>query len=315
MKALVTFTLSLFAVAFLSLAVVDDSDAKRMGGGKSFGSKNTFNQAASKPAPTQREMAATQQNTTQRAALQQRGGMMGMLGGLAIGGLLGALLFGGAFENINFMDILIFALIAFLLYKLFARKRQPAQRAYARPSDQEHDRPSVQPSQRSFDTDLMFKKDTRDTPFSTTSGGVASAPAMGEGSALVLPEGFDQKDFLQGAENAYRRLQKSWDEGNMDDIRRFTTDSVFAEIHGQLADRQGDNITELLKVETELLEAREIDGNTEASVLFDVVMRETDNTTQDVSRPYHVREIWHFTRPVNHTQPTWYLDGIQQIEQ
>jgi len=53
---------------------------------------------------------------------------MGMLGGLALGGLLGSLFFCGAFENINFMDILVFGGIAFLLYKLFAARKGAAQR-------------------------------------------------------------------------------------------------------------------------------------------------------------------------------------------
>ncbi len=49
-----------------------------------------------------------------------------MLGGLALGGLLGALFFGGAFENLNFLDIAIFALIGFLLYRLFAARARRA---------------------------------------------------------------------------------------------------------------------------------------------------------------------------------------------
>jgi predicted lipid-binding transport protein (Tim44 family) len=55
-------------------------------------------------------------------SFSKRGGLMGLLGGLALGGLLGSLFFGGAFENFNFMDILIFGGIAYLLYKLFAAK-------------------------------------------------------------------------------------------------------------------------------------------------------------------------------------------------
>jgi hypothetical protein len=38
------------------------------------------------------------------------------------------LFFGGAFENFNFIDILVFGGIAFLLYKLFAARAGAAQR-------------------------------------------------------------------------------------------------------------------------------------------------------------------------------------------
>jgi predicted lipid-binding transport protein (Tim44 family) len=37
-------------------------------------------------------------------------------------------------------------------------------------------------------------------------------------------------------------------------------------------------------------------------------MREDEGETEQV------REVWHFTKPVNSKQPKWYLDGIQQLE-
>jgi predicted lipid-binding transport protein (Tim44 family) len=83
--------------------------------------------------PSAKQQQASQQNQAAKQGLAQRGGLMGMLGGLAIGGLLGALLFGGAFENLNLMDFLIFGGIAFMLYKLLsARSRATPQPAYNR---------------------------------------------------------------------------------------------------------------------------------------------------------------------------------------
>ncbi|HLA74359.1 MAG TPA: Tim44-like domain-containing protein [Gammaproteobacteria bacterium] len=309
MKTTLTAALTLFTIVFFTLGTFDDAQARRMGGGKSFGGKNSYSQAAPKPTPgpTQQSMA-NRQNTDQRAALSQRGGLMGMLGGLALGGLLGALFFGGAFEHLNFMDILIFGLIAFLLYKLFARKRQ--QSAHASYQSAARGTPQaepVQPSHRGFDTDLLFKKNTAvndDSPAQTNRGAGAN----------VIPRDFDTGHFLEGAKLAYRRLQQAWDEGELADVRQFTTDKVFAEIQDQFRARQGINRTDILKLNAELLEVNEVGTNTEASVLFDVIMREIDADSTDDARAEQVREIWHFIRPLNSKTPTWYLDGIQQIE-
>ena len=338
------------AAIVLSVGVMDVAEAKRMGGGKSFGGKSSFNQPAQnrqQAAPANssgtQQSAAQTQNVGQRAAMAGRGGLMGMLGGLALGGLLGALFFGGAFENINFMDVLIFGLIAFVLYKIFAsRKRaasseaQPATANYA-PIDMADDTVASRsdasersaPQQRSnaeFETDLLFKNKTS----GSAAQGSAEAASVSESGAAVsggeafrptpgiIPKGFDSAGFSEGAAAAYRRLQHAWDAGDLADLRQFTTDKVFGELQDQIRARSGENRTELLKVECELLEVREAGANTEATVLFDVLMREIDAESvigddSDAKLVTSVREVWHFTRPTRSAQPTWFLDGIQQI--
>ncbi len=310
MKTLFSAFLSVLVVTFLTFSMIDDADAKRLGGGKSFGGKNSFSQSAAKPAPTQSQMANARQNVNQQAALNKRGGMMGVLGGLALGGLLGALFFGGAFENINLFDILIFAAIAFLLYKIFARKKQAAN---PRPVSTVNPAALKQSDQRAFDTNLMFKKTALEHGVESTPT-AAPAQTTWTTSGAAIPRDFDSKNFLEGAKAAYQRLQKAWDEGDLADIRQFSTDAVFAEIQDQFRARQGENRTELLKLDAELLSVRESGANTEASVLFDAILREIDSENAADARPEQQREIWHFIRPINSKQPTWFLDGIQQIE-
>lgn len=105
-------------------------------------------------------------------------------------------------------------------------------------------------------------------------------------------------------------MQKAWDEGDLVQLRSLTTDKVFGELQDQLKARGGViNRTELLKIEVELLEARDQGADREATVLFDVIMRESPE-----ERPEQVREVWHFVRPRTSRQPTWLLDGIQQLE-
>ncbi len=336
MKIFTTFLVSVFTGLLLSLAAIDDAEAKRMGGGRSFGGKSTFNSPYKRSTPASPSRQATQpmtpaqtRNAQARQSFANRGGLMGMLGGLAIGGLLGALLFGGAFENINFFDILLFGLIAFILYKLFAARRRMAQQQSAggaagagtatapgaynhsneRRSSTDAGAVSGRPTagNRNFDTDLLFKNKQA----SPTS--VSSDHFQGQ-SAGEVPAGFDKKSFLKGAERAYQQLQASWDKGDLADIRRLTTDAVYQEIERQFNERSGKNRTDILNVKADLLEIQEVKGKWEAAVLFNASLREFDDTSGDSQAPHQVEEIWHFTRSAQSDKPTWFLDGIQQVQ-
>ena len=302
---------SLCIASALMLCGVQEAQAKRLGGGSSFGSKPSYSQpyqhstapsSASQPLRSPNQQQAATQNQTARQGFANRGGLMGMLGGLALGGLLGSLFFGGAFENFNFMDILIFAGIAYLMYRLFtartAKQNQPAGSAYSRASYDEtaHQasfRNTSQPASASagFDTDILFNK-----------GKNATGP-----NPASIPAGFDQQGFLDGAERAFRHLQAAWDNRDLASIRGLTTDKVFAEIQDQLRASTSANKTEILKLKAELVEVRQADKELEATVLFESVLREDDEQEETV------REVWHFIKPVSSQQPKWFLDGIQQL--
>jgi predicted lipid-binding transport protein (Tim44 family) len=292
-------------VILLSLGSMGDAYAKRLGGGSSFGSRPSYSQPYRAPSGANPSTPSYQpSNQNPRPAtppMQPRGsGIMGMLGGLAVGGLLGAMLFGHGFQGINFLDILIFAGIAFLLFKLFAGRRQTGPMPSAgygnagSTSDYGYQRQSQGPSSAGFDTDILSRK-------GGMAGGGVSAPA-------VLPADFDQAGFLNGAKTAYAQMQRAWDSGDLADLRGLTTDKVFGELQDQIRARQGVSHTELLKVDASILEVRDVGSDREVSVLFDVMMNE------DGTGPTQVREVWHFTRPRNARQPTWFLDGIQQWE-
>lgn len=291
------------------LAVIGPAEAARFGGGKSFGGKPSFSapfkRSVDTPSATPAPQRAAPAATPGPMQTPQRSGLWGMLGGLALGGLLGSMLFGGGFQGINFMDILLFAGLAFLAFKLMAAWRgrpQPVvgDQVFTRnetPSDLlARQPPAAVGADAGFNTDILSRK--------------SAVPAMpGVDAAPSLPADFDLEGFIAGAKNAYRHLQTAWDQGELAEIRALTTDKVFAEIQEQVRERQGENHTELLKVEAEVLEVRDRDQAREVSVLFDVMLRETDD-----ERPKQVREVWHFTRSRLSRQPTWFLDGIQQLD-
>jgi predicted lipid-binding transport protein (Tim44 family) len=248
------------------------------------------------------------QNAAQRQSLANRGGLMGMLGGLAIGGLLGALLFGGAFENINFFDIAVILGLAALAYFLFASLRRRGGPA-ASPAAAAYGSPVAGPAPGDAEEPVMRRETAATAP---RSGGWGAVLGGGGEPAVSVPPGFDTAGFMEGAKRAYRMLQEAWDRGDLSELRGLTTDDVFAELQDQLRARAGENRTEVIRLDAQLLEARQSGNEMEASVLFEAFLREVDDTRGPDERGELVREVWHFTRPANSRQPTWFLDGIQQ---
>ncbi len=306
----------LFAAVLISLtlilASIPDAEARRFGAGRSFGGKSSYGSPFKRSAKSTAARSASQkkahtQNQAARQNLSRRGGIMGMLGGLALGGLLGSMFMGGAFEGINFMDILMFGGIGYLLLKLFAAKSGASRRpAYSRDSfDSQYKPPSFDsaPQQRSagFNTDRMFNKNNKQND------SFQQQDASFEED--IVPAGFDEADFLAGAKGAYKDLQKAWDNRDLAEIRGLTTDKVFAEIQDQLKASSEVNQTDILKVDTELLSIREIGSELEAVVLFNAIIRE-----EATAQAEQVREVWHFIKFKNSLQPQWHLDGIQQLE-
>ncbi len=319
MKNITAFLFTFFIILGLNLSVVTDVEAKRFGGGSSFGSKRSYStpykrSTTTTPSRSASQQQAYQKNQTARNNLSRRGGLMGLLGGLALGGLLGALFFGGAFEGFNFMDLLVFGGIAFLLYKLFVAKtaRQGSTpNAYARTSydespysdyaDNGRNSRYNESSNAGFDTDVLFDKKNHNT--------FSSSDLHDANFEMEIPAGFDTEDFLNGAKGAFRQLQAAWDQRDLAEIRSLTTDKVFGEIQDQLREMSGSNVTEVLNLDAQLLDVREMGSDLEAVVLFDALIREETDAQANV-----VREVWHFTKSRSARQPKWYLDGLQQLE-
>lgn len=236
-----------------------------------------------------------QRNAELKQQLSNNGGVSSLVGGLAVGGLFGALLFGGAFEYINIFDVIILTILAIVLCKLAAPKKRQGKQ----------NRPTVS-FPISADGTAPFPSSNdhyrEPTPVSPPS---RRNPDSGRRSSDKKVE---SDSFVEGAEALFRRLQKAWDEGDLADIRQFTTDHVFAEIQDQHHQRAHRTPAKILSLKTELLNTNRLDSKQEAIVLFEAQLNEEDRTTS------HIHEVWHFTRPANSTQSTWFLDGIQQVQ-
>jgi len=299
MKSVFSFFAIFLACTTLLISGMDVAEAKRFGGSKSFGSKfsqsqplkkNSANKSSAQNLPAS---PAMQQNAARKQQLGQRGGLMGMFGALALGGVLGAMFFGGAFEGINLMDILIIGLVIFLIFKFMSRRSpQPAAAGGYGAADLE-------------DVDNHQHSNTaRDQPRSNDS---PNSDTSIDDLRSAAPKQFDQEAFIEGAKSCFARLQQAWDDGDLSDIRQFTTDHVFGEIQDQHQAREKHGKTEIVSLDAELLSSNDLGSKQEAIVLFKAELTEDGNS-------HPVEEVWHFIKPANSQQTTWFLDGIQQVE-
>lgn len=295
----------LLAAFFVTAALAVDADAARFGGGRSFGGRSTYTRPAPAPQPSRQapgnQAYSRQQNPSQTqaapAAGMARPGMGGMLGGILAGTLIGSMLFGGGFGGFGMADILLFALVAFvglkLLRMVMGRRTAPAAAGagdYARTNDAPAGGPAGS------------------DPWQRMRSESPASPAAGVAPASGVPAGFDQDDFLRGAKILFARLQESWDKRDIDDIATFTTSAILNEVREQAEADPGSSQTEIILINASMVSLEREGDDEVATVFFDVLVRENP----EADAPNQVRELWHFVRPAESSQP-WRLDGIQQV--
>lgn len=291
--------LFLFATLF-SMLSADFAEARRLGGGRSFGQRKSYQKPAQKPSPSRDSKTTQQSGTTQK----RPGGMGGMLGGLLVGSMLGGLLFGGGMGGGNILDLLLIGGGLFLLMRLLRSRRPLARTAggYGTGSG------AAPPRDTSGHSARTFQKTDK-----TTSGGWSGLntpppPPQNPAEEESVPADFDEAEFLEGAKVVYHRLQESWDKRDLEDIRTFVAPEVYREIAEQASQDPNPGKTEILMLEARLLEVKQLDGETLATVFYDALLREDSGK----DTPDQVREVWHFSRPSSDEQ--WLLAGIQQLE-
>lgn len=205
----------------------------------------------------------------------------------------------------SFFNFLLLGGLGYLAYRFFFAKKTPSipQSNYQRTSNEPaYSTPtSAANNPADFNTDIMFKKGD-----STVS---SSKVDLAKSRETATPAGFDTAEFLEEVKSRYMQLQQAWDARDFAEIRGLTTDKVFAEIQDQLKASNDVNHTDVLRLDADVLEIRELSSEFEAVVLFDAIMREEADEQAN-----QVREVWHFIKSKSGFKAQWMLDGIQQLE-
>ena len=207
------------------------------------------------------------------------------MGGLLAGGLLAALFGSGAFEGLQFMDILIFGLLGFIIFKLL-RSRRPAQTAA----------PAYAGAPMSSSSPAAFTSAS-----AATSGGFTQSTVP-----FNLPAGFDMTAFLAGARDHYRTLQDAWNKNDLAKIQEYVSPELYNDLRAERASLGDEQHTEVMFVDAELVRADQTGNRAEVSVKFTGRCRDTaDNVEEDI------QDIWHLERNTAQAGSPWYIVGIE----
>ncbi|MCW7551322.1 Tim44-like domain-containing protein [Endozoicomonas gorgoniicola] len=309
--------LMVFSLAFTA----PEAEAKRFGGGKSFGRSFKTAPAPKKPAFQQNRADRQQQNTNSTQQKNSRKGMLGgLLGGLLAGGLIASLLGGGAFGGIGIMDILILGLLAFVLFKVFRSMNRAKAMAGNHSGASRQDQPFGQSTQNYRDQlQDLFNKDTpaesRDAGFNDApsspvpSGGANPEAQTGFGASDVpmnVPSDFNLNAFLNGARDHYRTLQEAWNRSDFRTMQEYLDPELFKQMKPVREQLQGDQHTEVMFVDAEMVRADYTATVAQISIRFTGKYRDTvEGMEEDIT------DIWHLERDLTRQNAPWRIIGIE----
>lgn len=317
--------LSVAVIVFASSTMfMTDAEARRVGGGGSFGRQSiNINRAPATQAPvaptarTNNAAVPTASSTTAArnttATQAQRSGMSRFLGpiagiaaGLGIAALLSHLGLSGAFLEFLSSAILIAIVVfgvMFILRRLRSSVTRPAT-AGAGVYSGSHTANSI------FRTSLESQPSAV-TPAATSVPSVADTQvAQPLDSNWFIPADFNTVAFLQEAKKQFVFIQDLWDKGDVTQLRQYMTDDLVRELTPQIEAQSGRTKTEVVLLNAELLGMEKItdagfDGHL-ASVRFSGMLREEANQAA-----FRFEEVWNLYKAEN---SGWLLAGIQQIE-
>jgi len=296
------------ALAGVALLAPDAADARRLGGGGTSGLKRQTpppqpQQPPAQQAAPQQPQAAPQKPAPATAAAPTAGAAaaaaaprrswMGPLAGLAAGLGIAALLshfgLGGALADLLTMVLIGVAL--FFAVRWLLRRFAPAA-----------------PGARRMQFAGTPVRAATPLPASAAAGpGAAATAASAPAPTDNAPADFDHAAFERIAKLIFIRLQAANDAADVQDLRRFTTPQMFAEVQLELQQRGSTaQRTDVVRLDAEVLDKAEEDGQQVVSVRFHGLIREEHEAP---AAPFD--ETWHFVRPLDGSRE-WAIAGIAQ---
>ncbi|MGO3741444.1 Tim44 domain-containing protein [Kerstersia sp.] len=311
--------IALTGVAMLGTSF--DADARRMGGGGSFGrqSSNVMQQRQAVTPPAANTGANTARSAAAPAAAgaaagaATRSGMSRFLGpiagiaaGLGLAALLSSMGLSGALLEFLSSALLI-GVVVFAIMFIVRRLRGAGAGAGARPAMQGAGAGGRGNQQAA----PMWRESAQPAaaPAAAPVAAAASSVAPAAAAAPVdpswfIPADFDTHAFLQNAKAQFVAIQKLWDSGDVESLREYLTDDLLAELRSQITANAG-GVTTVVLLNAELLGVEQVSGGHLASVRFSGMLREEAG-----AEAFRFEEVWNLFKS---EEGGWMLAGIQQM--
>ena len=303
-------------IALAPLLLVTDAWARAGGGssGGSRGSRSYSSPARPSPSPAVPSQPSSPPSSYQQPQPQRSGGwgagIMGGLAGLALGGLLGSMLFGHGGGGIGLMEILLIAGGAFLLFRMMRSRQsapQPAPGYGQGGGGQWQSQPQYQPQPQPYQPQVM------EAGPSDLDRGVANIRQM--------DAGFDPARLADTASDIFFKVQAAWMNRDMSQAAAVLTPEMSDmlqkdcdRLRGQGRINRLENIAVRSVAATEAWQESGLDYVTVhfLASLLDFTVDERSGQVVEGSRtePVKFEEYWTLVRPVGPN--AWRLSAIQQ---
>lgn len=270
----------MFAV-FISMALLTTAaEARRFGGGRSFG------KSWSSPSRNTNSFSNFSSAKSSLASAGKRSMLKGALMGLVAGGLIGSMLSGGmgGFNGLQGLDFLLLAGAAFFLFRWYQRKKMSAAPGAPNAS--------------------FFQGEP--THNANTVSGFMGGREANTASNSQYPEWFDEKVFVEGAKNHFMTLQAAWDNNDMSLIQTYCVSELYQNLSSERALLSGNQHTQVLSLTAHLLDVVQEGAFVIAGIEF---CADIKSNNEPVER---VREIWSIQHASHHGKGDWLIVGIDQ---
>ena len=299
--------LGILAVTFGFAMIAVDTEAARVGGGRSTGRQSSS--ASNQAAPAQKTAPAQQAAPAPAPAPSGMSKWMGPLAGLAAGigiaSLLSSMGMGGALASMlgSIMMVVLLLGAGFFIYRLLTRNKSAARQAplgYAGAgagSTTASPVPQAQPAQ--------FTGNAAPGSLAATLGGASASALSPAPVASRWPADFDAPEFERQAKLNFERLQAANDAGDASTLRDYLTPELYRELEGEMKAAWGTpQKTEAIDLKSEVLEVVTEGDLYVVSVRFTGQIRENGVLS-------NLNEIWHLEKPVS-GRAGWRVSSIQQ---
>lgn len=299
----------LFAVVMAAGTMfIADAEAKRLGGGGSFGrqSGNLFQRQATPPAPQKSAQQAAPSPNPAAAGQPARSRWLAPIAGLAAGLGLAALAnyLGFGEELASLMLVMLLAFAAIVVVRLIMARRAAGQTAFAG---------AYSTARVGTEASVRYAP-IPEQPAAGYAGhqaalaGGASASGDSGTANFRIPSDFDVDAFVRNAKVQFVRLQAAFDASDLNDLREFTSPEMFAELKLQITERGASpNRTDVVQLDAELLGIESGERDHLASVRFHGLIRENEGVAA-----HAFDEVWNLSKPAQGAGG-WVLAGIQQL--
>lgn len=320
--------LSVLAVvaAFLGLSVLPtDAEARRLGGGGSFGrsAPSQFQKSPSTaPSGTTSTAPSKQQATNPAGAIAgtaaaPRNRFLGPLGGLAAGlglaALFGYLGFGaGMAEFLGTMLMIAAAVFAVMFLVRMLRGQQAAKPrpAYSAPGATSSGQNSYRQASTNPINDPVpgMGAPRNDQGFGQFGNASAfDAPMPAATPVKDLPAGFDEANFVNSAKKFFVTMQGVFDQGDVAGLREYCSDDVVDHLRAEIEARgNAVNRTDVVTLDAQLIGFETDVDEQIATVAFTGMLREEQDAAAE-----EINELWIMSRPVS--GGGWVLSGIHNL--